>query len=179
MYTKIIILLEKFPFQIAGHCYGFFLVKLTYMLETVVFMLGKKYSLVSKYHVFHHATLPILVWVVANFMPGGQATFFALVNSFVHVIVLGYFVTVTAFPHLKQYMTWWKSAFNWLHVRLMASYRSCLMERNYFQIGQFTIVIIHAAQLIFWNTCDYPMLLIYTIVVFGTTIFALYMASWL
>lgn len=95
-------------------------------------MLGKKYVLVSKYHVFHHATLPILIWVVANYMPGGQATFFALVNSFVHAIVLGYFVTVTAFPNLKQYTTWWKSAFNWLHVRLIASYRSCLMERNLF-----------------------------------------------
>lgn len=65
-------------FQIAVTIYAFFLVKLTYMLETVVFMLGKKYSLASKYHVFHHATLPILVWMTANYTPGGHAVFFGV-----------------------------------------------------------------------------------------------------
>lgn len=86
------------------------------MLETVVFMLGKKHTLVSKYHVFHHATLPLLIWAPANYFPGGHITFFALINSITHILVLGYFVVVTAFPNLKEYTTWWRSAFNWLHV---------------------------------------------------------------
>lgn len=92
------------------------------MLETVVFMLGKKHVLVSKYHVFHHATLPLLVWVAVNYNPGGQAMFFGLINSFTHIIVLGYFVSVTAFPALKKYTKWWKSVFNWLHVSLHATF---------------------------------------------------------
>lgn len=108
--------------QIVDFCYFFLLVKLTYMLETVVFMWGKKYALASKYHVFHHATLPILIWLGVNYFPGGQSTFFALINSITHMIVLGYFVIVTAFPVLKQYTTWWKSAFNWLHVRLITTF---------------------------------------------------------
>lgn len=130
---------EQFEsFQVVDFVYDFLIVKLTYMLETVVFMFGKKYSLVSKYHVFHHATLPLLVWAPANYFPGGKdlnltfvystfvlivkfskghITFFALVNSITHIFVLGYFVVVTAFPGLKKYTTWWKSAFNWLHVR--------------------------------------------------------------
>lgn len=122
-------------------------VKLTYMLETVVFMLGKKYTLVSKYHVFHHATLPLLVWAPVNYFPGGNyhltfswltmnfmvkfpighVTFFVLINSITHILVLGYFVVVTAFPGLKKYTTWWKSAFNWLHVS-WANFMGLLIE---------------------------------------------------
>lgn len=97
-------------------CYSFLFVKLTYMLETVVFMLGKKYTLVSKYHVTHHSTLPLFVWLGVNYFPGGHATFFVLANSFTHIFLFGYFVIVTASPGLKKYTTWWKSAFNWLHV---------------------------------------------------------------
>lgn len=97
-------------------CYSFLFVKLTYMLETVVFMLGKKYTLVSKYHVTHHSTLPIFVWLGVNYFPGGHATFFVLANSLTHIFLFGYFVIVTASPGLKKYTTWWKSAFNWLHV---------------------------------------------------------------
>lgn len=101
-----------------NYCYAFLLVKLTYMLETVVFMLGKKYNLVSIYHVFHHSTLPILIWLGVNYYPGGHATFLIMANSIAHSLLFGYFVIVTAFPKLKKYVTWWKSAFNYLHVRL-------------------------------------------------------------
>lgn len=105
-------------FQVVNHCYAFLIVKLTYMLETVVFVLGKKTVLVSRYHVFHHATLPLLIWLGVNYFPGGHVTFFALVNSITHMILLAYFVIVTAFPDLKEHTKWWKSTFNWLHVRV-------------------------------------------------------------
>lgn len=87
------------------------------MLETVVFMLGKKNNLASKYHIFHHATIPLLVWIGVEYMPGGHATFFAFVNSFTRIILLGYFITVTVFPGVKLYVKWWRSAFNYIHVR--------------------------------------------------------------
>lgn len=120
----------EISFQVVDTIYAFLIVKFTYMLETVVFMLGKKDVLVSKYHVFHHATLPMLIWLAVNYYPGGHAMFFGLINSITHMIVLAYFVAVTALPGLKKYTTWWKSAFNWLHVR---STRVCETSPKLFQ----------------------------------------------
>lgn len=51
------------------------IVKLTYMLETIIFLLGKKENLASKYHIFHHSTIPICVWLIANYVPGGHTVF--------------------------------------------------------------------------------------------------------
>lgn len=56
-----------------------------------------------------------------------------------------------------------------------------LMNSNnfYYQIIQFSMIIIHSAQLFFWNYCEFPMLLCYSGVVYGCALFALYLASWL
>lgn len=79
-------------------CYAFLMLKFTYMLETVIFMLGKKDFLVSKYHVTHHSTLPLFVWFGVNYCPGGHGKYtywgslrvVAKVNNFFMIILLSF-----------------------------------------------------------------------------------------
>lgn len=166
--------------QIVDFVYTFLVIKLTYMLETVVFVLGKKETLVSKYHVFHHATLPLLIWAPANYFPGGHITFFGLINSITHIIVLGYFIVVTAFPKLKKYTTWWRSVFNWLHVRKAFHYKIVKFVLKFIlQIAQFSILIVHGAQVFFSNPCGVPLFIMYPAVAYGFGLLALYVCSWL
>lgn len=102
--------------------YALFLIKISYMLETVVFLLGKKNFLASRYHVFHHSTLPLCVWIAVRYYPGYNASFLILINAIAHMILLGYFVFVALFPELKEKTLWWKSAFNWIHVSIINIY---------------------------------------------------------
>lgn len=61
-------------------CWQFFLFKFSYMMESVIHVLGKRYELVTKYHIVHHFTLPMTVWFITNYLPGGHATFFGWIN---------------------------------------------------------------------------------------------------
>lgn len=61
-------------------CWSFFLFKFSYMMESVIHVLGKRYELITPYHIVHHSTLPLTVWFIANYSPGGHATFFGLIN---------------------------------------------------------------------------------------------------
>lgn len=164
--------------QIVDTCYAFLLLKLTYTLETVVFMLGKKFVLVTKYHVFHHATLPLLIWMGVNYVPGGHATFFAFVNSLTHMILFSYFTVVTAFPALKDYVTWWRSAFNWLHVSGFKNFFQIVIKLYIFQIVQFAILILHGGQLFFWNPCNFEAnFIVIAAIIYALCLTALYLGS--
>lgn len=71
--------------------YGHFLVffKMTYVLEIVFFILRKREDLLTFYLYFHHLTFPLLIWIAANYYPGGHVTFVAFANSLSHLILLG------------------------------------------------------------------------------------------
>lgn len=67
----------------------------------MVFILRKKEKLVTPYMIFHHATFPIIVWMGANFTPGGHAIFVGFANSFFHIILFGIIILGTMLPHIK------------------------------------------------------------------------------
>lgn len=60
----------------------------------------------------------------------------SMINSIVHMILLNYFVVVAIYPNLKNYVKWWKSAFNNLHVR---SWNWCFFTSNIFSFPDFSI----------------------------------------
>lgn len=67
---------------------------------------------------------------------GGHSTFFGLLNTFVHIVMYGYYLLAALGPSIQPYL-WWKK------------YLTAL------QITQFVLIIIHAFQLLFIK-CDYP-----------------------
>ncbi|XP_011301940.1 elongation of very long chain fatty acids protein AAEL008004 [Fopius arisanus] len=102
----------------------------------IFFVLRKKNNHVSTLHVIHHGCMPMSVWFGVKFTPGGHSTFFGLLNTFVHIIMYGYYLLAALGPQMQPYL-WWKK------------YLTAL------QMIQFVAIMIHAFQLLFIE-CNYP-----------------------
>ena len=59
----------------------YFFSKFVDLLDTVFFIMRKKFGQVSSLHVIHHSTLPWLSWWGPRFVGGGQAGFGPFLNS--------------------------------------------------------------------------------------------------
>uniref|UniRef100_A0A8C6V2S3 Elongation of very long chain fatty acids protein n=1 Tax=Neogobius melanostomus TaxID=47308 RepID=A0A8C6V2S3_9GOBI len=73
--------------RMAETCWLYYFSKFIEMLDTIFFVLRKKYSQVTFLHVFHHSIMPFTWW----FGVRGLGTFHALLNSVVHVIMYTYY----------------------------------------------------------------------------------------
>lgn len=80
----------------------FFISKFIDLLETVFFVLRKKYSQASFLHIFHHSIVPIDVWVGFKYSPSESACFFPFINSFVHTIMYFYYGLSTLGPRVSS-----------------------------------------------------------------------------
>jgi elongation of very long chain fatty acids protein 7 len=85
-----------------------------------------------------------IVWWGVKFMPGGHSTFFAFLNTFVHIVMYTYYMIAAIGPEMQKYL-WWKK------------YLTIL------QMVQFAVVFVHAFQLLFHNPCNYPLSFVYWI----------------
>jgi len=61
------------------------------LLDTLFMVLRKKNVQISFLHVYHHVLLIWSWWAVCILGPGGDGYFGAMVNSFVHVVMYGYY----------------------------------------------------------------------------------------
>ena len=61
--------------QIAKAIWWFYISKLLELLDTVIFILRKKYNQVSFLHVFHHASMFSLWWIGVKWVAGGMCMF--------------------------------------------------------------------------------------------------------
>lgn len=52
-------------------------------------------------HVFHHAVMPLLMWVQARFFPGGQNVATAITNGAVHVFMYAYYFIAALGPKYR------------------------------------------------------------------------------
>lgn len=86
--------------------YLYFATKIVELLDTVFFILRKKYSQASNLHVFHHGFIAICVWVYLKTAPGGSSVLFPFLNSGVHAIMYGYYFLAT-YKSMQKYL-WWK-----------------------------------------------------------------------
>lgn len=77
------------------------------VLFQLFFILRKKNQHVSTLHVVHHGIMPFSVWMGLKFAPGGHSTFFALLNTFVHIIMYFYYMVAAMGPEYQKYI-WWK-----------------------------------------------------------------------
>lgn len=61
--------------RMASTCWVFFISKIIELFDTVLFILRKKFELVSFLHVFHHAIMPISWWYGVKYVPGEHYSF--------------------------------------------------------------------------------------------------------
>ncbi|KAF4516754.1 hypothetical protein B566_EDAN004593 [Ephemera danica] len=117
-------------------CYVYFILKIVELLDTVFFILRKKFNQASFLHVYHHTGMVMLAWGGVKYLPGGHGTFLGFINTFVHVVMYAYYLITALYPQYKKNI-WWKK-----HITQM-------------QIIQFAMITIHSLQLLF-RDCDYP-----------------------
>ncbi|KAL1464665.1 hypothetical protein WDU94_004292 [Cyamophila willieti] len=122
--------------RMARTCWWYYFSKFTEFFDTFFFILRKKYNQVSTLHVIHHGIMPMSVWMGMKFAPGGHSTFFALLNTFVHIIMYFYYMVAAMGPQYQKYI-WWKKYL------------------TTFQMVQFVAIFIHQFQLLFVE-CNYP-----------------------
>ncbi|XP_043249679.1 elongation of very long chain fatty acids protein AAEL008004-like [Colletes gigas] len=122
--------------RMAHTCWWYYISKFTEFFDTLFFILRKKNQHVSTLHVIHHGIMPFSVWMGMKFAPGGHSTFFALLNTFVHIIMYFYYMVAAMGPQFQKYI-WWKKYLTTL------------------QMVQFVLIMSHQFQLLF-RECDYP-----------------------
>ncbi|XP_058452276.1 elongation of very long chain fatty acids protein 7-like [Malaya genurostris] len=122
--------------RMARTCWWYYISKFTEFFDTIFFILRKKYQHVSTLHVIHHGCMPFSVWMGMKFAPGGHSTFFAMLNSFVHIVMYFYYMVAALGPKYQKYI-WWKKYL------------------TAFQMVQFVAIFTHQFQLLF-TECDYP-----------------------
>lgn len=122
--------------RMAHTCWWYYFSKFTEFFDTLFFILRKKNQHVSTLHVIHHGCMPFSVWMGLKFAPGGHSTFFALLNTFVHIIMYFYYMVAAMGPEYQKYI-WWKKYLTTL------------------QIVQFVFIFGHQFQTLFTD-CNYP-----------------------
>ncbi|XP_043282372.1 elongation of very long chain fatty acids protein AAEL008004-like [Venturia canescens] len=122
--------------RMARICWLYYISKFIEFADTIFFVLRKKNNQITTLHVIHHGVVPFSVWFGVKFTPGGQSTFFGMLNVFVHIWMYGYYFLAALGPSVQRYL-WWKKYLTTL------------------QIVQFVLVVIHSGQLLFID-CDYP-----------------------
>lgn len=116
--------------------YIYWLTKFVDLLDTVFFVLRKKYNQVSILHLYHHSVVPILGWLYIWYKYGIPAiSLFAMLNSTVHVIMYSYYALASLGPRIQPYL-WWKRYITQI------------------QIIQFILLIVYG--IIVFTISDYP-----------------------
>lgn len=87
--------------------YFYYLLKLVDTLDTLFFVLRKRNSQITFLHVYHHGGMILASYTVSKFLAGSHATLLGILNSFVHVIMYGYYLLTSVQPELKRSL-WWK-----------------------------------------------------------------------
>lgn len=117
--------------------YIYFLSKIVELLDTVFFVLRKKFSQITVLHVTHHASIAWLMYWGVKYFPGGHGSFQGFANSFVHIFVYSYYLLSALGPRVAPFL-WWKKYLTQL------------------QMAQFVIIFVHTFQLVFQPDCNYP-----------------------
>ncbi|TPX72892.1 very-long-chain 3-oxoacyl-CoA synthase [Spizellomyces sp. 'palustris'] len=87
----------------------FYISKTFEFVDTFIMVLKKNNRQISFLHVYHHFSIFIVWWLVTYWAPNGEAYFSAALNSFIHVVMYGYYFCMGAgirsVSFVKRYIT--------------------------------------------------------------------------
>ncbi|XP_064482572.1 very long chain fatty acid elongase 7-like [Ornithodoros turicata] len=116
--------------------HGYLFVRIIDFLDTIFFVMKKKFSHVSNLHVIHHTIVVFNGWMFLRIGADGQGVLGVAVNSMVHVLMYTYYFLSAFGPAVQKYL-WWKKYLTRI------------------QIGQFFWMIFHVCIPIF-KECGMP-----------------------
>ncbi|XP_040211884.1 elongation of very long chain fatty acids protein 4-like [Rana temporaria] len=122
--------------RMARVCWWFFFSKVIELLDTIFFIMRKKFTQISFLHVYHHATMIFNWWAGVKYVAGGQAFFIGMLNSFVHIFMYLYYGLAVLGPSVQKYL-WWKR-----YLTMM-------------QLTQFVAIAFHSGYNLFTD-CPFP-----------------------
>jgi hypothetical protein len=123
-----------------GYCY--WLTKFLDLIDTLFFVLRKKSSHITLLHLYHHSIVPLFGFGFLRINPIIPACrMFAIVNSFIHVVMYSYYALSALGPNVQKYL-WWKK-----YITIM-------------QLWQFVIYAMYGA-LVFMFQTNYPIVWLY------------------
>ncbi|XP_064482575.1 very long chain fatty acid elongase AAEL008004-like [Ornithodoros turicata] len=125
---------EDFKLYRRGRWY--LLVRYADYLDTVFFIMRKKFNQITHLHVIHHNLVVFNGWFWFLYAPEGQPALGLCMNAFVHVVMYAYYFLSTFGPGVRKYL-WWKKYLTKL------------------QIAQFIIFIVHMSIPLFID-CGFP-----------------------
>ncbi|OQR69597.1 elongation of very long chain fatty acids protein-like [Tropilaelaps mercedesae] len=118
------------------NCYWYLLIRALDFLDTVFFVLRKKFDHITAQHVSHHALIVLNGYVFMYMGMDGQTMFGICMNCCIHIVMYSYYFVAMLGPRFKPYL-WWKR-----HLTKA-------------QIYQHIAIIIHGFIPIFYD-CGYP-----------------------
>jgi elongation of very long chain fatty acids protein 4 len=86
---------SKAGWPLAKVLWIFYVSKIVEFNDTILMLLGHNFRQVSFLHVYHHLTIFPIWWLVTFMAPGGDSYWSAALNSYVHVIMYGYYLCTT------------------------------------------------------------------------------------
>ncbi|KAG5667628.1 hypothetical protein PVAND_015602 [Polypedilum vanderplanki] len=141
-----------FDLELVYCVYMFMLSKFFFTFESILAGLKKNMEMTETYLLIHHTSLPLLIWSIINYYPGGHATFVGFINSFCHTIMYAYrIIFCHIIPESKLY-------------KKRQSITFCIF------VLQFIGIFFHTFQLFIWNECNFPIAYAYLIGVYVTFI---------
>lgn len=142
--------------RIAGALWWYYVSKLYELLDTVFFVLRKKSDQLTFLHVYHHSTMFGLWWIGVKFVAGGSSFPGAMLNSFVHVAMYGYYFLAALGPRFQPWL-WWKK-----YLTLV-------------QLAQFCAALFFGVKAVaFEASCDFPLWMQYTLIFYMMSFIALF-----
>lgn len=120
--------------QIANVCWLYHLIKVIDLIDTVFYILQKKYYKITFLHVYHHGGMIICSWIAVRYLPGGHGTFLGIINAIVHIVMYTHYLWTT----LNLSKPWWKKYLTQL------------------QIAQFVTIFVHFAIGAMTRDCAFP-----------------------
>ncbi|GLV35876.1 uncharacterized protein CBL_09906 [Carabus blaptoides fortunei] len=136
--------------RMAAAVWWYFFCKITELLDTVFFVLRKKNNQISFLHLYHHSMMPVCAWVGTRFLPGGHGTLLGIINSFIHIIMYGYYFVASLGPQYQKYL-WWKKHLTSMQMVIQNIILTCSFKNTI----QFCIIFVHNMQNLF-RECNYP-----------------------
>nr|NP_001029014.1 polyunsaturated fatty acid elongase [Ciona intestinalis]AAV67802.1 polyunsaturated fatty acid elongase [Ciona intestinalis] len=140
--------------KVANAVWWYYVSKIIELFDTVLFTLRKRDRQVTFLHVYHHSTMPLLWWIGAKWVPGGQSFVGIILNSSVHVIMYTYYGLSALGPHMQKFL-WWKKYITML------------------QLVQFVLAIYHTARSLYVK-CPSPVWMHWALILYAFSFILLF-----
>ncbi|ESP05226.1 hypothetical protein LOTGIDRAFT_152042 [Lottia gigantea] len=135
-YEKIDYSDDEYIKRVARCHWLYFIAKLIELLDTIFFVLRKKNNQITILHVYHHVIMAFSWYFVVRFLVIYSTYIIPLINSFVHILMYGYYCLSALGPQMQPYL-WWKKYLTKI------------------QMFQFAIIIIHTGANCFIPNCGF------------------------